>query len=361
MELVHIALGEHSYDIKIGYKMSTGELIHAALPKTKDLLIVSNETVASLYMESLQAQLAPFGFNCRTCILKDGEVYKNVDSYMQIMTTLLEDRMGRDGALVALGGGVVGDMTGFVAATYQRGVDFVQIPTTLLALVDSSVGGKTAINHPLGKNMIGAFHQPKLVIADLDYLKTLPSREIAAGMAEVIKYAVIFDREFFNYLQQNAPSSKLDLSYVVKRCCEWKAFVVSQDEKEKGMRALLNYGHTFGHAIEVGMGFGNYLHGEAVAIGMVVAAYVAHKLKGFDAEVYQSLLELLPRYDLPILIPEFLQGADFISHMHHDKKVKQGKINYVLPLSLGKSAVFNDLEDQEIADCIDVLRQEQAK
>lgn len=357
MEKVHIALGANSYDICIGRALPCGELMRQALPRTQDVLIVSNETIAPLYMDKLVAQLKAFNFNCHQCILPDGEKYKTVESYMQIMTTLLEKNLGRDCALVALGGGVVGDITGFAAATYQRGVDFVQVPTTLLALVDSSVGGKTAINHPLGKNMIGAFYQPKIVLADLDYLHTLPPREIAAGMAEVIKYGVILDREFFDYLKNNVNS--LDLAYVVKRCCEWKAYVVSQDEKERGLRALLNYGHTFGHAIEVGMGFGNYLHGEAVAIGMVIAAYVATKRKGLAPAEYEELVALLPQYHLPAVVPQKLRGSDFITFMHHDKKVKAGKINYVLPASIGKCAVYNDLPDYEVRALIDELKAEQ--
>lgn len=357
MDKVHIALGENSYDIIIGNNLPIASLVKDALPKTKDLLIVSNETIAPLYLDNLQNNLTEQGFRVKSCILQDGECYKTIESYMQIMTALLEDGFGRDCCLIALGGGVVGDITGFAASSYQRGVAFVQIPTTLLSLVDSSVGGKTAINHPMGKNMIGAFYQPKIVIADLQFLKTLPPREIAAGMAEVIKYGVILDEQFFSYLEDKQSFEELDLSYVVKRCCEWKSYVVSQDEKEKGMRALLNYGHTFGHAIEVGMGFGAYLHGEAVAIGMVVAAYVAYKSnKGLSLEQYQRIKKILPYYNLPYAIPEKLSGTDFISHMRHDKKVKEGKINYVLPESIGKSAVYNDCSDQMISNLIDELK-----
>lgn len=350
MEKVHIDLGANSYDICIGHGLDVGGLMRGALPKGRDVMIVSNETIAPLYLDQVKSSLESQGFVCHQCILKDGEAYKTVESYMQIMTALMEQSLARDCCLVALGGGVVGDITGFAAATYQRGVDFVQIPTTLLALVDSSVGGKTAINHPLGKNMIGAFYQPRIVIADLDFLKTLPEREMAAGMAEVIKYGVILDREFFDYLKTHV--GNLDLSYVVKRCCEWKAYVVSRDEKEKGMRALLNYGHTFGHAIEVGMGFGTYLHGEAVAVGMVIAAYVAAKTKGMPESEVAELVEILPQYHLPVTIPEKLSAADFIGYMHHDKKVKHGKINYVLPTAIGKSEVFNDLSDEEVQKLI---------
>ena len=357
MEKVHISLGENSYDIVIGSSLPIGALLKQALPKTQDLLIVTNDTVAPLYLEQVTASLLLEGFKVKSCILPDGECYKNVDSYMQIMTSLLEDGYGRDCCLVALGGGVVGDITGFAASSYQRGVSFVQIPTTLLAMVDSSVGGKTAINHPMGKNMIGAFYQPQIVISDLEFLKTLPQREIAAGMAEVIKYGVIMDQEFFNYLQSTTTTTNPDLAYVVKRCCECKAYVVGQDEKEKGMRALLNFGHTFGHAIEVGMGFGNYLHGEGVAIGMALAAYVSYKSnKGLSYESYERLKDLLVRYSLPVTVPQELSSSDFISHMRHDKKVKQGKINYVLPQAIGVSAVFSDLDDDTIAKLIDEFK-----
>lgn len=357
MENVHIDLGENSYDIVIGSHLPLGPLMRQALPKGKDLLVVSNETVAPLYLAKVISALQSEGFKVKSCILPDGECYKNIESYMQIMTALLEDGFGRDCCLVALGGGVVGDITGFAASSYQRGVDFVQIPTTLLAMVDSSVGGKTAINHPMGKNMIGAFYQPKIVLSDLEFLKTLPEREVAAGMAEVIKYGVIMDEAFFEYLEQAKSVVGLDLGYVVKRCCECKAYVVGQDEKEKGMRALLNFGHTFGHAIEVGMGFGNYLHGEGVAIGMALAAYVSYKSnKGLSYESYERLKDLLVRYSLPVTVPQELSSSDFISHMRHDKKVKQGKINYVLPQAIGVSAVFSDLDDDTIAKLIDEFK-----
>lgn len=347
MQKVHIDLAENSYNIVIGNNLPMGELIKEALPKCKDLLVVTNETIAPLYLDKVQQSLEAQGYNVKSCILKDGEAYKNVDSYMQIMTSLMEASFARDCALVALGGGVVGDMTGFAASTYQRGVDFVQVPTTLLALVDSSVGGKTAINHPLGKNMIGSFYQPKAVIADIELLKTLNQREIAAGMAEVIKYGVLFDKEFFDYLDSHS-FADLDLGYVVKRCCELKAMVVSADEKEKGQRALLNLGHTFGHAIEVGMGFGTYLHGEAVAIGMAIAAYVGSKTNGLAASDLERIIAICKRYGLPIEIPSKLDGAAFIEHMRHDKKVKQGHITYIIPKSIGDAEVSRKLDDETI-------------
>lgn len=354
MEKVHIDLQSHSYDICIGHALPFGELVKQALPKHHDLMIVTNSTVAPLYLQQVATSLEAQGFRCCNCILSDGEHFKNVESYMQIMSALLNEGFGRDCAIVALGGGVVGDMAGFAAATYQRGVDFVQIPTTLLAMVDSSVGGKTAINHPAGKNMIGAFYQPKLVIADLDFLKTLPEREIAAGMAEVIKYGVIFSEEFFDYLAEHVES--LDYAYVVKRCCEFKAAVVAKDEKEKGLRALLNYGHTFGHAIEVGMGYGAYLHGEAVAVGMLIAAFIAANTKNLPNEVVDKLACVLPQYNLPIAIPKEMSAADFMQHMRHDKKVKSGKINYVLPTAMGAADVFSDLDDSKICSLIDLFK-----
>ena len=353
MDKVHIALGDHSYDIAIGHGLDVGALVRQALPERRDIMIVTNDIVAPLYLEKVQKQLEEHDFVCRSCILTDGESHKDMNSYMQIMTDLLSAGLGRDCVLLALGGGVVGDMTGFAAATYQRGVDFVQVPTTLLAMVDSSVGGKTAINHPAGKNMIGAFYQPKVVIADLDMLKTLPEREIAAGMAEVIKYGVILDQEFFDYLNRASGFAGLDQAYVVRRCCEWKAHVVSKDEKEHGMRALLNYGHTFGHAIEVGMGFGTWLHGEAVAVGMAIAAFVSYKTgKGMSEQQWLQIRDILPRYGLPQAVPAELTGADFIAHMRHDKKVKAGRINYVIPQCIGRSFVCNDLDDELIIDLI---------
>lgn len=356
MQTVHIDLQEHSYDILIGSNLPMAESIKKALPKCSELLIVTNETIAPLYLAKVQSALDEVGFKVKACILKDGEAYKNVDSYMQIMTALMEANYARDCALVALGGGVVGDMTGFAASTYQRGVDFVQIPTTLLSLVDSSVGGKTAINHPLGKNMIGSFYQPKVVVADLELLKTLNDREIAAGMAEVIKYGVIFDKMFFDYLKDRSYAD-LDLAFVVKRCCELKAMVVSKDEKEKGLRALLNYGHTFGHAIEVGLGFGKYLHGEAVAVGMAIAAYVAaEETSSFTKDDLTSLIDCLKRYQLPYQVPAELTGSDFIGHMRHDKKVQQGHITYILPETIGKAYITRDYADDKISALIDAYQ-----
>ena len=279
MESITVGLGERSYPIYIGTNLEYGKLIKQALPKVKDLMVVTNDTVGPLYFEKVQKSLQEQGFNVHECVLKDGECYKTLHSWWQILTTLLEQQFGRDGAIVALGGGVVGDMAGFAASVYQRGIPFVQIPTTLLAMVDSSVGGKTAINHPLGKNMIGTFYQPKAVMADLNCLKTLPQKEISAGLGEVVKTGIIYDKEFFDFLNSDIEKTfdhdLATISHIVKRCCEIKALVVSQDEKEHGLRAILNFGHTFGHAIEAYLGFGTWLHGEAVGLGMVIASALA--------------------------------------------------------------------------------------
>lgn len=353
-QLVHVALGADSYDIHIGTNLPHGALIAQAMSgKTRKVLIVTNETIAPLYLQQFKADLEAQGLTCGECILPDGEEYKNVDSYMQIMTAAIEQQLDRGCALIALGGGVIGDLTGFAAATYQRGIAFFQVPTTLLSMVDSSVGGKTAINHPQGKNMIGAFYQPQAVLIDLTFLKTLPERQIAAGMAEVIKYGAILDRAFFDYLASKAGYSALDLAYVIKRCCELKAEVVAQDEKEHGLRALLNFGHTFGHAIEVGLGFGNFLHGEAVAIGMAIAAWISVESKfGLTEPERDALVEVIKRYDLPYQIPDTLTGDDFVAHMLHDKKVKAGRISYIMLQALGRAAVTRAYDNAQIASLL---------
>lgn len=361
LETLHVDLGDRSYPIYIGLDLNVGELTREALPGTKEIMVVTNDTIAPLYLESTRTSLEAQGFAVHQVILKDGEAYKTVDSYMQIMTALIEAGLSRDCALAALGGGVVGDMTGFAAATYTRGVDYVQIPTTLLAMVDSSVGGKTAINHPQGKNMIGAFYQPKAVIADLNTLNTLPEREIAAGMGEVIKYGIIYDAEFFSYLEQHDGLSHLiadksNLVHIVKRCCEIKAEVVSEDEREGGIRAILNLGHTFGHAIEAYLGFGTWLHGEAVALGMLIAAKLSQSRGMLSADEYARILKLVEQSRLPAAIPEQMQAQDFIHGMRHDKKVKQGVIRYVLPQGIGKSSVFSDVSDDEVTALINAFK-----
>ncbi|PWF62666.1 3-dehydroquinate synthase [Shewanella sp. BC20] len=352
---IQVDLGERSYPIYIGQNlMSDSETLSRYLLK-KRILIVTNETVAPLYLKQIQDTMASFG-EVSSVILPDGEQFKDLTHLDSIYTALLQRNYGRDSVLVALGGGVIGDMTGFAAACYQRGVDFIQIPTTLLSQVDSSVGGKTAVNHPLGKNMIGAFYQPQIVIIDTECLQTLPAREFAAGMAEVIKYGIMWDAEFFQWLENNVPALKsLDtqaLVYAISRCCEIKADVVSQDETEQGVRALLNLGHTFGHAIEAEMGYGNWLHGEAVAAGTVLAAQTAKFMGLIDESIVRRIVQLFHAFDLPVTAPESMDFDSFIKHMRRDKKVLGGQIRLVLPTAIGRADVFSQVPESTLEQVI---------
>jgi 3-dehydroquinate synthase len=330
---LQVELGDRSYPIHIGPGlMSRGELIASRLPQAK-AFIVSNDTVAPLYLDRLQSALAQAGVRCEAVILPDGEDHKDWRTLAGIYDALLSRHAERKTALIALGGGVIGDITGFAAATYQRGAPFVQIPTTLLAQVDSSVGGKTAINHPLGKNMIGAFYQPLLVLADTDTLQTLPARELSAGLAEVIKYGLIGDAPFFEWLEHNIDrllaGDAAALTYAIEQSCRNKARVVVADEREQGVRAHLNFGHTFGHAIEAGLGFGVWLHGEAVAAGMVIAARVSQRMGLIDDRLVERTLALLARARLPVRGPAL--GAErYLQLMGHDKKVEGGRTRFVL-------------------------------
>lgn len=314
----------------------------------KQLLIVTNDTVAPLYLAALQTQLEAH-FTVAVCILPDGEQYKHQASIDKIYDVLMSQHFNRDVTLIALGGGVIGDMTGFAAASFMRGVDFIQIPTTLLSQVDSSVGGKTGINHPQGKNMIGAFWQPQMVLADMNTLQTLPARELSAGLAEVIKYALIMDIEFLSWLEQHLPAMMaLDLEVLataVKRCCHYKADIVAQDEREAGIRAILNFGHTFGHVIETHQGYGNWLHGEAVAAGMVQAAQLSQKLGWISEEDVARVKRVLSLANLPI-VPPFIAVDTALDLMGHDKKVKQGQIRLILLKSLGKAVLTDDFDTQ---------------
>ncbi|AAN53372.1 3-dehydroquinate synthase [Shewanella oneidensis MR-1] len=352
---IQVDLGERSYPIYIGQSlMSDSETLSRYLLK-KRILIVTNETVAPLYLKQVQDTMASFG-EISSVILSDGEQFKDLTHLDSIFTALLQRNYGRDSVLVALGGGVIGDMTGFAAACYQRGIDFIQIPTTLLSQVDSSVGGKTAVNHPLGKNMIGAFYQPQIVIIDTECLQTLPAREFAAGMAEVIKYGIMWDADFFQWLENNVQALKsLDtqaLVYAISRCCEIKADVVSQDETEQGVRALLNLGHTFGHAIEAEMGYGNWLHGEAVAAGTVLAAQTAKSLGLIDESIVCRIVQLLQAFDLPVKAPESMDFESFIQHMRRDKKVLGGQIRLVLPTAIGRAEVFSQVPESTLEQVI---------
>ncbi|MFN4264743.1 MAG: 3-dehydroquinate synthase [Aquabacterium sp.] len=337
---VSIDLGDRSYDILIGNGLLTDASRFAGLPKSATALIVTNTTVGPLYTAKLKQAISAHHKNVLDVELPDGEEYKDWPALNQVFTKLLESACDRKTVLYALGGGVIGDMTGFAAACYMRGVPFVQIPTTLLAQVDSSVGGKTAINHPAGKNMIGAFYQPQRVICDLDTLDTLPQRELLAGLAEVIKYGPIADAEFLSWLEANLDAllarDRAALTHAIRRSCEIKAWVVGQDEKESGLRAILNFGHTFGHAIEAGLGYGEWLHGEAVGCGMVMAADLSARMGLIDTTTFERIRTLIERTGLPTVGPNL--GADrYIELMQVDKKAEAGEIRFVLIGPLGEA------------------------
>jgi 3-dehydroquinate synthase len=355
LERVAIDLGDRSYSILIGEQLLNAASTWADLPKAAAALIVTNTTVAPLYAQRLQAALAPLYKQVHTVALPDGESYKDWQTLNLIFDELLGKGADRKTVLFALGGGVVGDMTGFAAACYMRGVPFVQVPTTLLAQVDSSVGGKTAINHPIGKNMIGAFYQPQRVVCDLDTLQTLPQREMSAGLAEVIKYGPIADMQFLDWIDVNLDAllarDPKALAHAVKRSCEIKAWVVGQDEREGGIRAILNFGHTFGHAIEAGLGFGEWLHGEAVGCGMVMASHLSQRLGLVDEAFVSRFTALVERAGLPIVGPKL--GADeYLHHMRVDKKAEAGEIKFVLIDKPG-TAIMRGAPDALVAQVID--------
>ncbi|AVS61064.1 3-dehydroquinate synthase [Paracidovorax avenae] len=343
---VEIALGDRSYGIDIGAGLLGDARTYGALPKAACALVVTNETVAPLYAEPLRAALSAHYAEVVLAVLPDGEEHKDWPTLNRIFDTLLSHGCDRKTVLFALGGGVVGDMTGFAAASYMRGVPFVQVPTTLLAQVDSSVGGKTAINHPLGKNMIGAFYQPQLVVCDLATLATLPARELSAGLAEVIKYGPIADMELLAWLEDHIEALRAGdhaaLAHAVRRSCEIKAWVVGQDEREAGLRAILNFGHTFGHAIEAGMGYGVWLHGEGVGAGMVMAAELSRRLGLVDDAFTARLRRLVERAGLPVR-GAVLDPADnagrYLELMRLDKKSEGGEIRFVVIDGPGRAAV----------------------
>jgi 3-dehydroquinate synthase len=347
MPTLNLDLGERSYPIYISSALFSEEKLLASHIKGKRVCIVTNDIVYPLYSEKIKSLLT--GFSVDEIILPDGEAQKSLANFDVIMSHLLNNGHGRDTTLIALGGGVIGDICGFAAACYQRGVDFIQIPTTLLSQVDSSVGGKTAVNHALGKNMIGAFYQPNAVLIDIDTLETLPEREFNAGMAEVIKYGILGDEAFFNWLEDNVEKiksgCKTSLIEVVNKCCQCKADIVSQDEKEKGLRALLNLGHTFGHAIEAEQGYGNWLHGEAVATGMVLATKLAVAMELMTPSELCRVESLIKAFDLPLIPPENMGYDAFLTHMKRDKKNVAGKLCFIVPTSIGSSQVRNDIPE----------------
>jgi 3-dehydroquinate synthase len=357
MKTLQVDLGQRSYPIHIGRGLlGQAGLLEPCIAGSR-VAVVTNTTVGPLYLNRVLGALA--AWNPISVELPDGEEYKTLEVLNRIFTALLENRCDRKTTLVALGGGVVGDMAGFAAATYQRGVPFIQVPTTLLAQVDSSVGGKTGVNHPLGKNMIGAFHQPRCVIIDTDTLSTLPDNELSAGLAEVIKYGLIGDPEFFYWLEQNLDKltarEPQALAYAIERSCSDKARVVAADEREAGQRALLNLGHTFGHAIETGAGYGAWLHGEAVAAGVCMAADLSRRMGWLKSEEVARIETLIRRAKLPTRAPESLSSGRLRQLMGVDKKVEAGKLRLVLPKGLGHAVVTQDfpsaLLDETLEQC----------
>ena len=350
MKKITVALGDRSYPIWIGTDVLKAQYLSGIIDG-KQILIVSNTTVAPLYLAALQASLPDC--DSQAFVLPDGESHKRLQAVDNIITRLLQSRFGRTSCLIALGGGVIGDITGFAAACYQRGINYIQIPTTLLAQVDSSVGGKTAVNHPLGKNMIGAFHQPLAVLADIGVLKTLPKRELSAGLAEVIKYGLIRDKDFFLWLEANIEKllalESEALEYAIWRSCLNKALVVAEDEKEAGLRATLNLGHTFAHAIETAMRYAGCLHGEAVGLGMLMAADLSARLDMFPEQDVGRIKALLQRTALPARLPEQLNPTDLRQLMAVDKKSRKGKLQLVLLHEIGKAIVTGDFDEDILA------------
>lgn len=355
MQTLKVDLGERSYPIFIGTDLLADPELVSPYVAGQQVLIVSNTTVAPLYLEKVKQAFS--AYRCEVVILPDGEEYKNLQVLNQIFDGLLEKRFERRSTLVALGGGVVGDMAGFAAACYQRGVPFIQIPTTLLAQVDSSVGGKTGVNHPLGKNMIGVFYQPQCVIADTDTLNTLDDRQISAGLAEIIKYGLIRDLDFLQWLEANMDKllgrDPVALAFAIERSCINKAEVVAADEKEGGVRATLNFGHTFGHAIETATGYGKWLHGEAVGTGMLMAADLSERMGMLSKDDVQRVDNLIDHAQLPTRAPANMDYGTFIKYMSVDKKVEAGAIRLVLLKALGEEIITADYDEKRLEATIE--------
>jgi 3-dehydroquinate synthase len=355
MRTLTVDLGERTYPIFIGTDLVGDAELYRPYVHGRQVMIVSNETVAPLYLDKVQEALGDY--RVASVILPDGEQYKNLETLDRIYTALLQQRFDRRCTLVALGGGVVGDMAGYAAASYQRGVNFIQVPTTLLSQLDSSVGGKTGVNHALGKNMIGAFHQPQCVIADTSTLSTLPDRELSAGLAEVIKYGLINDAGFFAWLEQNMAQlvarDPAALAFAIERSCADKAAVVAADEREAGQRALLNLGHTFGHAIETGMGYGQWLHGEAVGAGMCMAARMSAELGWMDSAAVARIETLIATAGLPTRPPEEIAVERFLELIAVDKKVMDGQMRLVLMRAVGESVITADFDATALRRTLD--------
>lgn len=359
MRTLYVDLAHSHYPIFIGQSILTSiELL--AIDKRSKLALITDEHVAHFYLEELKTAFLTQGYQLDVYILKAGEFYKTLESWNAILTHLLENHHDRKSTLIALGGGVIGDMVGFAASCYQRGIDFVQIPTSLLAQVDSSVGGKTAINHPLGKNLIGTFYQPRFVLIDINTLKTLPEREFAAGMAEVIKYGVMMDATFFDWLEQHI-DGLMDLNAsllvdCVERCCKLKLKIVQADETEQNQRALLNLGHTFGHAIEAELGFGKWLHGEAVSVGMIMACRLSHLLGYLSAADCDRVINLLEKAKLPIYSPNEMLVEQFLPRMMRDKKTLNQQLRLVIPTEIGKVKLIEGIDSALILNSIQLTQ-----
>ena len=354
MAVLTVDLGERSYPIHVDAGLLKRDELIREFIAGSEVMVVSDETVAPLYLDQLLAVLTGMRVTCQ--ILPCGEDTKNLHTVTQLFDTMLEASCSRSVTVIALGGGVIGDIAGFVAACYHRGVEYLQVPTTLLAQVDSAVGGKTGINHALGKNMIGAFHQPRCVISDIDTLATLESRQVSAGIAEVLKYALIRDANFFAWLSEHMSAllvcDRDTLTETIIACCRIKAELVAADERETGDRALLNLGHTFGHAIETATGYGEWLHGEAVAVGMVLAAEMSQRLGWLGSHEVDQIRELLVRAGLPVDPPPEMTAEDFLRHMTRDKKVWDGRIRLVLLKSIGCATLVSDYPDSVLHEVL---------
>ncbi|WP_187151981.1 3-dehydroquinate synthase [Buchnera aphidicola] len=356
MEQLKVVLEKSSYPINIGSGIIQEDNIFWPLRPGNQAMLVTNKTLANLLKDNVFFHLRKSGIKVDQVILSDGEQFKTLNEMEVIISALLEKKHSRDTTLIALGGGVIGDLTGFSASIYQRGVRFIQIPTTLLSQVDASIGGKTAVNHLLGKNMVGSFWQPASVIIDIDFLKTLPRNELISGMAEVIKYAVIFDEYFFSWLEENIEKilslDKSVMLYCIKKCCDLKSKIIILDEREKKFRALLNFGHTYGHAIEAHAGYGSWLHGEAISVGMIMASRTSELLGYLKKSDYQRILSLLKRAGLPVKGPKNMSAASYLPYMMRDKKVVLGEMRLVLPIKIGQAEIYSGIDKNIILNAI---------
>ncbi|WP_343153577.1 3-dehydroquinate synthase [Buchnera aphidicola (Mindarus keteleerifoliae)] len=356
MEKLQVSLGNRSYPITIGSKILELDNIFWPLKPGNQAMLVTNKTLANIWKDKVFYQLRQAGIKLDQVILSDGEQYKTLNEMELIISALLEKLHNRDTTLIALGGGVIGDLTGFAASIYQRGVRFIQIPTTLLSQVDSSVGGKTGVNHILGKNMIGSFWQPSSVIIDINCLSTLPNSEMVSGIAEVIKYAIAFDEKFFIWLEQKIhlvlALNEPELSYCISKCCQLKSYVISVDEREDNVRALLNLGHTFGHAIEAHLGYGSWLHGEAVSVGIIIAARVSYLLEKISKIEVNRIVNLFKKVGLPTKAPKNMTPHAYLPYLTKDKKVLSGIIRFILPVKIGEVKIFTNIDKNVLLSAI---------